>query len=178
MRWPRPDIDLVADPGSRVRRRRLIAKRHRPAAKGQRPLAIDRFAKGVDDPPEPPPAGVNDGLSLGDLGHAANSDAFQRAEWHQQGATIAEPDDLARHPALLARQKDTAIAYGEPALDAADFDQQAEDRRHTTEQPVFANGVEFVYQCGKIGGQVGCPVLEIIGTQCHVPVSSILHFSG
>ena len=65
-----------------------------------------------------------------------------------------------------------------PALDAADFDQQTEDRRHATEQTVLPDGVEFVYQCGKIGGQVECPVLEIIGTQCHVPVSSIMHFSG
>jgi hypothetical protein len=125
-----PEVELGADPAAGMGGRRGGAQRLTRPALGQRALAVDRLAQRIDDPAEPGLHRVDRRLGLDHPRPAAETDAVERAQRHDQRAFVAEADHLARYDAAAARLDQAASADRQAAFDAADLHHQAIDRGH------------------------------------------------
>ena len=111
---------------------------------GQRPLAVDRFAEGIDDPALPTFIRIDDRVRQAKLGPAAEADAVEGAERHHLGAFGFKSDDLAGDLAAMATDQPATVADGQRAARPFDLDQHADDRRHPTIDNVFGQTADFV----------------------------------
>src|SRR5690606_112260 len=113
-----------------VRRWRRVPERIEHAAGRQRSLAVDRPTHRVYDAAEPTLARADTRLPLHDFRLAAEADAVERAERHQQRPTVAKAYRFAWNRSTVARQNVAPTADGEPPANAADLDEHAEDAGH------------------------------------------------
>ena len=146
-------IDLAPHPLAFMSRRRRVVDGIGDGPRHQRPLAVDGFAKGVDDPAEPAFIGINHRLRGADFNAAPHADPFDRAERHQQRAIIGKTDHFAGHPAVVTGDDIAMIADRQAALDAADLDQQADNVGDLPENLVIGKAVDFLSNIGPEDGQ-------------------------
>ena len=112
------EIDLAADAAARMGGRRVVADRDADLAGEQRPLAVDRLAQRIDDAAEPALVREHLRLAFRHFRLAAEPDAVQVAERHQERAAVAEADDLARNAPSGAGDDRAAAADGQKPLDS------------------------------------------------------------
>jgi hypothetical protein len=120
---PHPEVQPLADPSAGVGGRRRRAQRIGRRPLGQRALAVDRLAEGVDDA-APPGQGRAHGRRIGvdaDLG--PRRDALHRTERHQERDILAEAHHLAGKGAGGGADDRSAGADREPRQTAAGLDQ-------------------------------------------------------
>jgi hypothetical protein len=96
----------------------------------QRALAVDRLAERIDHPPQPAAGRPHRGPLRPDADLGARRDAFQRTERHQQGARLAEADDLGLQRRRAAAVDLGARADGQPGQAPARLDEEAVDGGH------------------------------------------------
>jgi len=98
------EIDLADDAAAGRGGRRDGADRIGGGPELRRRLAVERLGHRIEHAPEPAHMRINDGVLVGRQRLAAEADAFERAESHEQRAAFAKADDLARNLAAIAGQ--------------------------------------------------------------------------
>ncbi len=126
-----------------MRRRRRIAQGVGRGPGWQRSLAVDRLAERIDHAAEPVPRRPHHRIGADDLRLAAEPDPLEGAEGHEQGLALAKANHLAKDAAAAATLDLAAASDREAALDAAQLDEHAEDRRDAAVKALLGHLAEL-----------------------------------
>ena len=133
------EIERHADALARMRRRRLIAERHRRRTLYQWPLAVDRFAQSVNNAAEPMRRRSHLSGRVRDDRTAAAAHAFQSCERHDDGVVTGESDYFARDRSVGAGFDNDACANAHRVNWPGDLDHQT---AHTDDASIGIDAID------------------------------------
>ena len=127
---PHTQVQPLADPSARVGGRRGCAQGVWGWTLGQRPLAVDGLAEGVDDSAQPGGGRAHAGGLIYDPDVGAGGHALYGSERHQQGLGVAEAHDLGGQGGLTTPSDLGPRPNRQTRQAAPRFNQQAGHARH------------------------------------------------